>query len=281
MRVGYYGHITEQIQVGASYSSKIGMDNFDKYQGLFAAVRRVRHPSNWSLGVAFKPTPAWLLALDYERINYSDVDSVHNRSNLILQCPPPPASPTSNCLGGSNGAGFGWQSVNVWRLGVQYQIDPQWTVRAGYNHSDNPIQPQDVTFNILAPGVIKDHATLGATWTWDRQNEITGAFMYAFQNSVTGASLFNSFFPPGMQRTCRRRSRCTSGRSACSTHGGSDAAAYSPRPPSARSFASQRSRLAALASTVPIRVSLIGPMPTKPRMFRSRLLRLCARKNQR
>ena len=34
-------------------------------------------------------------------------------------------------------------------------------------------------------------------------------------------------------------------------------------------------------STMPIRVSLIGPMPTKPRMFRSRLLRLCARKNQR
>jgi long-chain fatty acid transport protein len=89
--------------------------------------------------------------------------------------------------------------VNVWKLGVQYQINPAWTVRAGYNHSDNPIQAQDVTFNILAPGVIKDHLTLGATWTWDRQNEITGAFMYAFENSVTGPSLFNSFFPAGMQ----------------------------------------------------------------------------------
>jgi long-chain fatty acid transport protein len=122
---------------------------------------------------------------------------VHNPSNLILQCPPPPANPTSNCLGGSDGAGFGWQSVNVWRLGVQYAIDPQWTVRAGYNYTQNPIRPQDVTFNILAPGVVQNHATLGATWTWDKQNEITGAFMYAFQNSVTGASLFNSFFPPG------------------------------------------------------------------------------------
>ena len=199
VRVGYYGNLTEQIQVGASYQSKIGMDNFDKYKGLFAESGGFDIPSSWSLGVAFKPTPAWLIALDYQRINYSDVDAVHNRSNLILQCPQPPAAPTSNCLGGSNGAGFGWQSVNVWKLGVQYQINPAWTVRAGYNHSDNPIQAQDVTFNILAPGVIKDHLTLGATWTWDRQNEITGAFMYAFENSVTGPSLFNSFFPAGAQ----------------------------------------------------------------------------------
>jgi long-chain fatty acid transport protein len=205
VRVGYYGNLTDQIQVGASYSSKISMDNFDKYQGLFAQSGGFDIPSNWSLGVAFKPTPSWLLALDYERINYSDVDSVHNPSNLILQCPPP-ASNSSNCLGGSSGAGFGWQSVNVWRLGVQYAIDPQWTVRAGYNYTQNPIRPSDVTFNILAPGVVQNHLTLGATWTWDRQNEITGAFMYAFQNSVTGASLFNSFFPPGtanMQETIK------------------------------------------------------------------------------
>jgi len=95
------------------------MSNLDKYKGLFAESGGFDIPSNWSLGVAFKPTPAWLVALDYERINYSDVDSVHNRSNLILQCPPFGAN-ASNCLGGSNGAGFGWQSVNVWRLGVQY-----------------------------------------------------------------------------------------------------------------------------------------------------------------
>jgi len=205
VRVGYYGNLTDQIQVGASYSSKISMDNFNKYQGLFAQSGGFDIPSNWSLGVAFKPTPSWLLALDYERINYSDVDSVHNPSNLILQCPPP-ASNSSNCLGGSSGAGFGWQSVNVWRLGVQYAIDPRWTVRAGYNYTQNPIRPSDVTFNILAPGVVQNHLTLGATWTWDKQNEITGAFMYAFQNSVTGASLFNSFFPPGtanMQETIK------------------------------------------------------------------------------
>jgi long-chain fatty acid transport protein len=181
------------------------MGNFDKYKGLFAESGGFDIPSNWGLGVAFKPTPQWLIALDYERINYSDAASVNNRSSLLLNCANPVAPDFSACLGGSNGAGFGWQDVDVWKLGVQYQINAQWTVRAGYNHSDNPIQPQDVTFNILAPGVMQDHATLGTTWNYDPQNEITGAFMYAFKNSVTGPSLINSFLPPQAQAAMQEK----------------------------------------------------------------------------
>ena len=75
-------------------------------------------------------------------------------------------------------------------------MNDQWTFRAGYNHTDNPIQPQDVTFNILAPGVVKDQWTIGTTYRFDKQSEITGAFMYAQNNSVTGHSLFIGFGAP-------------------------------------------------------------------------------------
>jgi long-chain fatty acid transport protein len=196
VRVGYYGQLTPQVAIGATYQSKISMDEFGDYKGLFAEAGGFDIPSNWGIGIAVRPTPRWLVAFDYLRIYYSDAKSVHNPSNLVLQCA---GGDASTCLGGSNGAGFGWQDVDVFKLGVQYELDPQWTLRAGYNHSDNPIRPSDVTFNILAPGVIKDHATLGATWKWDAQNELTGAFMYAFENSVEGPSLFNNFFPPSMQ----------------------------------------------------------------------------------
>ncbi len=193
VRVGYYGQLTPQIAVGATYASKLSMGNFDKYKGLFAQSGGFDIPSNWGVGIAITPVPEWMFALDYERINYSDSNSVSNRGDLILQCA---GGNPAACLGGSNGAGFGWQDVDVWKLGVQYKLDSQWTLRAGYNHSDNPIQARDVTFNILAPGVIRDHATVGATYKLDAQNDITGAAMYAFNNSVQGASLFNNFFPP-------------------------------------------------------------------------------------
>jgi long-chain fatty acid transport protein len=202
VRVGYYGQITPQLAIGATYQSKISMGKFDKYKGLFADSGGFDIPSNWGLGVAFKPMPTWLLALDYERINYSDVKSVNNSSNLILQCA---GGNASACLGGSNGAGFGWQDVDVIKIGVQYELNAQWTLRAGYNHSDNPIRASDVTINILAPGVIRDHATAGATWKWDAQNELSTAFMYAFNNSVQGPSLFNNFFPPQAQASMEEK----------------------------------------------------------------------------
>jgi long-chain fatty acid transport protein len=85
----------------------------------------------------------------------------------------------------------------VFRLGVQYVLNTNWTLRAGYNYTDNPIQSQDVTFNILAPGVVQNHITAGATYAWANRHELTGAFMYAFNNDVTGPSLLNGFFPPG------------------------------------------------------------------------------------
>ena len=187
-RIGYYGQFTPQIAVGAAYATKMSMDEFGVYKGLFAEQGGFDIPSHWSLGVAIRPTPQWLIALDYEQINYSDVKAVNNSSSNILGCL---MGNTENCLGGSDGAGFGWRDVDVFRLGVQYQLNANWTLRGGYNYSSNPIKPEDVTFNILAPGVVQHHLTAGATYAWQNRHEITGAFMYAFNNDVTGPSLFN------------------------------------------------------------------------------------------
>ena len=191
-RVGYYGRLTPQFAVGAAYASRMRMGEFDKYKGLFAEQGRFDIPSHWSIGIAFEPAASWLLAVDYERINYSDSHSVNNASVLILQCG---AGVAAACLGGSGGAGFGWRDIDVWKIGVQHQVDERLTLRAGYNLSDNPIGPQDTTINILAPGVVRHHLTLGATWNHDRDSAITAAFMYAFNNDVRSGSLFNNFAP--------------------------------------------------------------------------------------
>ena len=191
-RVGYYGRLSPQVAIGAAYATKMRMGEFDKYKGIFAEQGGFDIPSHWSVGVALEPSPGWMFALDYERINYSDAKSVGNSSSLLLQCA---GGARSACLGAENGAGFGWRDINVVKLGVQYKVDPTLTLRAGYNLSQNPIREQEVTFNILAPGVVRNHVTLGGTWNTDRESAVTAAAMYAFSNDVRGASLFNSFAP--------------------------------------------------------------------------------------
>ena len=179
LRVGYMGKITPTITIGAAYATKMNMQKFDKYKGLFAEQGGFDMPENYNLGIAFKATPDLTLALDYQRINYSGVKSIANPSTNIFSAP----------LGASNGPGFGWQDVDVWKLGAAYQYNQHWTLRAGYNHGDNPIQARDVTFNIIAPGVVKDHATLGVTYLTNAGNELTVSYMHAFENTVSGSTI--------------------------------------------------------------------------------------------
>ena len=194
-RVGYYGRFTPELALGVAYATKMRMGEFDKYKGLFAEQGGFDIPSHYSVGVAFQAASQWMLTAEYQRINYSDVKSVNNASIITLGCQ---MGDASACLGGSNGGGFGWRDIDVWKLGLQYQASRDLVLRAGYNVSDNPIAPADVTFNILAPGVMRQHVTLGGTWSLDRDSAVTGAFMYAFSNDVQGASLLNNF-APGLQ----------------------------------------------------------------------------------
>ena len=191
-RIGYYGRLTPRLAIGAAYTTKMSMGNFDKYKGLFAEGGGFDIPSHYGVGIAFDATPQLQVALDYERIRYSEVKSVGNPSAALLACA---GGDASSCLGGSNGAGFGWRDIDAWKLGLQYRVDERLTLRAGYNLSDNPIRPQDVTINILAPGVVRHHVTGGASWALGRDSALNFAAMYAFDNDVTAPSFFNNFAP--------------------------------------------------------------------------------------
>ena len=193
VRVGYLGKITPTVTIGAAYASKMKFGEFDEYKGLFAEQGGFDIPENYNLGVAWQATPAIKLALDYQRINYSGVDSVSNTSEPPITFPCGGSNPT--CLGGSKGIGFGWQDMDVWKLGMEYKYSQKLTLRAGYSHTDQPIPNSDVTFNSVAPAVIEDHVTLGLTYTLASGNELTVAYMHGFANDVSGP--VNQYFPVG------------------------------------------------------------------------------------
>ncbi len=180
VRLGYFGKINDQVSIGASYSPKISMSKFSQYAGLFAEQGGFDIPANTALGVSFKATPDITVAMDYQQISYSGVRSINNASNAIL---------SGVALGAANGSGFGWSDVNAWKIGVQWQATSALTMRAGINVGDNPVKSADVTFNILAPGVVTTHYTLGGTYAFSKSTEMSFSYMYAPVNSVTGASL--------------------------------------------------------------------------------------------
>ena len=195
VRFGWMGKLSPAITLGAAYSTKMKMGKFDKYRDLFAEQGGFDLPVNYNVGLAFAATPKLTIAADYQRINYSAINSVGNPStntgNAVAG-----TGFTVGSLGCSNCRGFGWQDVNVVKIGVEYQYGPELMLRAGYGRTDNPIRARDVTFNIIAPGVVQSHMTLGFTYNISKTSEITAAYMHAFKKSVTGSSLFNNFGVP-------------------------------------------------------------------------------------
>jgi long-chain fatty acid transport protein len=204
VRVGYMGKITPTVTIGAAYASKMNFEKFSKYKGLFAEQGDFDIPENYNLGVAWQATPVVKLALDYQRINYSGVASVSNPllPNLLTASANNPFDCTlSGCpgLGNNGGAGFGWDDINVWKLGMEYKYSQQLTLRAGYSHTDSPIKSNncsalsgncsETSFNIIAPAVIEDHVTLGLTYALASGNEVTVAYMHGFKNDVSGRAI--------------------------------------------------------------------------------------------
>lgn len=172
VRLGYTGKLTSDVTVGATWSSKIRADNFDKYKGLFADQGSFDIPANYGVGIAWQATQSLTLAADWQRIEYSGVKSVGTPLN-------------NNAFGSANGPGFGWKDVDVLKLGIAYDWG-NWTLRGGYSHASQPIPADQTLLNILAPGVVQDHLSLGATWRHGKSGELSVAYTHAFKKSVKG-----------------------------------------------------------------------------------------------
>ncbi len=208
-QVGGLWDINPNVSLGASYRTKMYMGKFDKYSDLFAGGGEFDIPAVGTIGLAVRPNDRLTLALDVQEIWYSDVDAIGNDNNLAQMCDlgaafGQPSSPgavynSSYCLGGSNGAGFGWKDMTILKLGAQYALNDKLTLRAGYSHGNEPIDGTQVAFNTLAPAVITDHWTLGATYKLRDNYELTFWGMYAPEQSVSGPGAFTGNQAPSIK----------------------------------------------------------------------------------
>ena len=177
VRIGYLGDLSRVLSVGASYQSRILMRKFEPYKGLFAQEGGFDVPSTWVVGAAVKPTPNIDLLADVQQVRYSEVKSIANTMIPNLMVAP---------LGTETGAGFGWQDMTTFKFGVQNRLERGWTWRAGYSYGKPPIPSTEVLFNILAPGVEKQHASVGISKTVSRGHEMSVAVTRAFANTISG-----------------------------------------------------------------------------------------------
>lgn len=173
-KVGIQGEIAKGLFFGATFQSRIYMNEFEDYSGLFAESGSFDIPANWTAGLAYMLIPNKLtVAFDVKQIYYSKVNSIGNPMNFMAP------------MGSETGSGFGWNDMTIYKFGLEYAANEDWTLRTGFSYGDNPIRSTDVMFNILAPGVIDNHLTFGFSKKMGTK-ELNVALVRAFSNTVSG-----------------------------------------------------------------------------------------------
>lgn len=192
-KIGFQSQLTPGVAIAGAYQTEIGMSEFDDYSDLFAGGGSFDIPANAKLGISFKTSETLTLNFDIETTFYSDVPSVGNPLANLFGCPTinPLSTDLSGCLGGSNGAGFGWDDMTAYKVGVEYKASDTMTWRAGFSTGEQPIPDSEVLFNILAPAVIENHLTFGFSRMTKSGGEWNFAFMYAPEGDVAGLNPFD------------------------------------------------------------------------------------------
>ena len=192
-KVGFQAKLSDSVSIAAMYQTKIGMSELDKYSDLFAEKGSFDIPANAKIGITFKASDSLSVSLDAEQIWYEDVSSVGNSIANLFTCPTvnPMSMDFSGCLGGANGAGFGWDDMTVYKVGLEWKNGSDWAWRGGYSHGSQPIPSSEVMFNILAPAVIEDHIAFGFSKKNSKGGQLNFSFMYALEGKVSGPNTFD------------------------------------------------------------------------------------------
>ncbi|MBV8621100.1 MAG: outer membrane protein transport protein [Curvibacter sp.] len=185
LHLGWTGKVAPGLTLGATWASKIS-GRFSKYSGLFAHGGSFDIPENGGLGVAWEVTPALTLSSDYQVIRYSQVAAVGDSAASLFAGQPLGSSP-----------GFGWRDAKVLKFGAVYKARPDLVLRAGASQSSQVVPASETFFNILAPGVIRTHLSLGATWTLPGGSEITGFYERGLGTTVNGSGSIPPSFGGG------------------------------------------------------------------------------------
>ena len=143
-------------------------------------VKDFEWPAMLGAGVAWRPTPRWMLTADLREIFWREV---MKQFHMTFQA----------AADASNGAFSGqsldatlfqdWKNQTVVMLGAAYQATDRLTLRFGANLGDDPVP--DEYLNCLFPAIVERHLTAGFGWRATARSEVDFSVTRGFEATRT------------------------------------------------------------------------------------------------
>ncbi len=74
-----------------------------------------------------------------------------------------------------------WDDVNAYRLGIDYRLNPDLTIMAGFAYDENPVPDETIGFDL--PDSDAYIVSLGARYKLSENSQIAGAILYDYKES--------------------------------------------------------------------------------------------------
>ena len=127
------------------------------------------YPQQAAVGLAYRANNKLTFSGDIKWINWSDT-----MEQLIINGPVGPIPYNT-----------GWDDQTVFAIGINYDINDQFTIRGGYNYAESPIGPEDVANNLILPAVVESHYTIGADYRINNHWDLAFHYMYVPETTIT------------------------------------------------------------------------------------------------
>ena len=146
--VGFMLNPTNKMRIGFNYRSEIDMkaergeatfSNIPAFMGGLGYQNgktpfnaSLPLPAEASVGISYQFTDKLLVAFDYNRTYWRAYDA------LTVEFPDMPGAPINPSNPNVNPRNY--KDVSAYRLGAQYNVNNDWTVRAGWYYDESPVQ---------------------------------------------------------------------------------------------------------------------------------------------
>jgi len=184
VRLAVQQEVVGGFAVNAGFQSRIDMEEFAAYRGVYAHPADLDIPARASVGLAFQAGERSRLSLDIDRVMYSDISAFPSRylPNRFL-----------SLLGDSTSPDFNWEDLTVYTVGYTWSDgeDQQWHVDLSTRTQPSP------SSRLLSRALEGDLASTAMTIGYSRRtgdrsrlalNAAYAPSEYAFGGSVLGVT---------------------------------------------------------------------------------------------
>jgi long-chain fatty acid transport protein len=167
---------TDMIQIGLAYETKSYFQDFSFNTSVGEDKIEFNQPHTATLGLGIKPIKDLLIGFDVQWIRWSET----NGFNLPKY--------TTKASPYTMDWNMDWSDQFVYKVGVQYAVNPMVVLRAGYNYGKMPLNSDRAFENIAFPAVSEHHITAGLGINFNNQLTLNIGGMYSPAAKISGSN---------------------------------------------------------------------------------------------